>query len=289
MLDVNPSLKIPDREALLLRLGLSDYHLFNLENAERAVGIRGQRVLEVGGNLPREMVIDMFGAKQWIGVEDFSHYDETSELGNVLRPTNVLVKLAEAPDPAELPNYALASGKIEELPSTFEGKFDRIFSIACFEHITTLGFSLEKMWLALAPGGMLYSYFAPIWPSPIGHHLPRITDSSGKTFSFTSSPIDPWAHLVMTPPEMFHHLRSHTDIKTASVMTFYIYNSSFINRLFVEDYEHFFRASKFSILHTQNIQTIEMPKGVEKILRARNPPYKIFNSSGMLVVLKRDS
>ena len=42
-----------------------------------------------------------------------------------------------------------------------EGAFDRIFSIASFEHVHTLGLALEKMHAALAPGGKLFTMFSP--------------------------------------------------------------------------------------------------------------------------------
>ncbi len=53
------------------------------------------------------------------------------------------------------------------------------------------------------------------------------------------------AHLQLIPHRMLQYLKTRADSDSAALMTYYIYNSSFINRYFFEDYEEFVDATSF--------------------------------------------
>jgi hypothetical protein len=66
--------------ALQARFGLG-YHLPYLIQGQEIVGLSGMRVLEVGGSLPRELVIDTLGATQWVALEALRYWEELGESG----------------------------------------------------------------------------------------------------------------------------------------------------------------------------------------------------------------
>jgi SAM-dependent methyltransferase len=131
------------------------------------------RVLEVGGSLPREFVLDILGAEAWVGVEAMRYWEELGEEGGDTRPPkDISLKIKDLKDISELGSHRILEGQVEDLPKAMECAFDRIFSIACFEHIHTLGLALEKTHTALKPGGKLFTMLSPIWSTHDGHHLP---------------------------------------------------------------------------------------------------------------------
>lgn len=62
--------------ALQAKYNLS-YHVGFADYAEQLVGLRGKRVLEVGGSLPRDFVLQELGAAQWLSLEEVDYWDET--------------------------------------------------------------------------------------------------------------------------------------------------------------------------------------------------------------------
>lgn len=216
------------------------------------------------------------------------YWDEVGEKGGGTRPTGNLSRhIHEIQKPEDLQNYTLLEGLVEDLPAGLEGIFDRIFSIACFEHVHTLGLALEKMHAALKSGGKLFTMFSPIWSAHDGHHLPNITDAHGKQWSAGKSPIPPWAHLLFSPAQMEKHLQSQTDRHTASKMIFHIYHNQHINRLFTENYLEYVQQSPFIIEQLQLSFPAKIPDNIQKALEARHPGKKHFSNNGLLMVLSK--
>jgi hypothetical protein len=216
------------------------------------------------------------------------YWDEVGVGGGGTRPTaNLSKQIHEVQSTTELGPYALLEGLIEDLPPALTGAFDRIFSIACCEHIHTLGLALEKMHSALKSGGKLFTMFSPIWSAYDGHHLPNITDASGKKWSAGKSPIPPWAHLLFTPAQMEKHLITQTDRRTASKMIFHIYHNQHINRLFTENYLEYVQLSPFVSEQIQLTFPIKIPDNIQKALEARHPGKKHFSNNGLLLVLTK--
>ncbi|WP_333335946.1 methyltransferase domain-containing protein [Microcoleus sp. BROC3] len=254
------------------------------------IGFEGKDVLEVGGSLPKEFVLDYLNVKSWSALEapDFEVYldrgaseREGSKLGKVDYSAFGFTE-------RELSNYNFFAGYIEELPPAYYQKYDLIFSIAAFEHIHKFPLALEKMFLALKPGGQLFSIFTPVWSAHDGHYLPPITEpNQGKTFNFQNSPIPPWGHLLMRPPELGRYLYQHTDKETADAITHYVYNSPHINRFFTEDYVEFINQSSFIVKRLEAIGLIPIEKNTQETLEKLYPGRTQFANNGILAVLEK--
>lgn len=266
------------------------YHVPYALEAEKAVGLRGKSVLEIGGSLPEAFVREGLGARCWMAIEEMSYWHEVRASGGVQGTppaTRAAPLLASAGAPELAAGYGVFAGRAEELPVALHGRFDAAFSIAAFEHIDRLALTLDGIHAALRPGGRLFAMFSPIWSSHNGHHLPDIRDRSGRQFSFTRSPIPPWAHLLLRPPEMFEHLLAQTDRETAAEIVYYVYHSPHINRLFTEDYVAYARASAFEVERCEATFPQPPPPELQAELERLHPGRTKFRNNGMLLVLKK--
>lgn len=218
--------------------GLRTYHVTHSLLAASKIPLSGKRVLEVGGCLPDAYVKTVLGAEQWVGVQELGYFREIGAPDQHTAAQQVL-PITAVSTACELESYAVLLGAVEDLPACLHGAFDAVVSFAAFEHILRLGPALDAMAAALMPEGRLYSLFAPIWSSPTGHHLPDMRSADGTAYGFGDSPIPPWGHLLMRPPELYHYLLKHTDERTAGDMVYFTYHSPHINRLFIEDYIYY--------------------------------------------------
>lgn len=273
------------------QFGLS-YQIPYALTADSLVGFEGKRVLEIGGSLPRGLVLDELKASQWISVEALDYWDELppeAEPQSASEPdrARIVGRLEDAAPVDQLPEHAVLVGGIEALPRSLHTSFDAIFSIACFEHVQRFPDALEAAFLALKPGGVLFSLFAPIWSAHDGHHLPVLFDAMGQKLKFSSSPIPPWGHLTMTPPELHQYLLRHTDRATADRMIYFIFQSPHINRLFAEDYVRYVQASPFEVLRLEGVFPSHVPAGTQAVLERLYPRYRYFSNNGMLMLLRR--
>jgi hypothetical protein len=118
--------------ALQARHGLS-YQIPFCEHAEALVGLRGKKVLEVGGSLPASLVLETYGAEQWVAVEESDYWTETLSTGHAqgTPPTQLGLhnRLIEA-HAASLAPHEVLFGRIEDLPrfACLGGGFARIGS-----------------------------------------------------------------------------------------------------------------------------------------------------------------
>ncbi len=271
------------------RYGLS-YHVPYAFEAESMIGLRGKSVIEIGGSLPQAFVRDALGARQWLAIEEMSYWHEVQASGGVhgSPPRAASVRtLADAARADTQSAYGVFSGRIEQLPEALHGRFDAAFSIAAFEHIDRPGLALNAIHAALRPGGRLFALFSPIWSAHDGHHLPAIRDRRGRIFDFASSPIPPWGHLLMRPPELFQHLASETDRDTAAEIVYYVYQSPHINRLFTEDYVAYCGQSAFEVERCDATFPTPPPPDVQTELEHRHPGRARFSNNGMLLVLRK--
>lgn len=274
---------------LQAKYGLS-YHVSFANYAEQLIGLRGKRVLEVGGSLPRDFVIQELESARWLSLEEMDYWDETLSTGHVTGtppPTGLVKKRFLTANPDELQEHNLYYGRIEDLPSSLEGHFDVVFSIAAFEHIARLPEALEKMYLALRTGGKLFSLFSPIWSAHDGHHLPAIEDKAGKVWSFGNSPIPPWFHLLMRPMELYDHLCGKCDNETARKIIYFVYQSPHINRFLLDDYFEIVARSSFAIEQMSPVFEATVPADIQQRLERFYPGSRGFAHNGLLMVLQR--
>jgi SAM-dependent methyltransferase len=295
---MNAQLENHDESELQRRYGLS-YHVSYAAQAEAAVGLRGKRVLEVGGSLPRDFVLNELGAAQWVSIEELGFWDNLTTTGGASRlearaRAPAAQALAEMVPLASLTRehlrrpHLVLGGAIEDLPEAAHGQFDVIFSIAAFEHFLNMPVAVDEMYAALRPGGRLFSMFSPVWSAHDGHHLPEeIRDASGRKMGFDASPVPPWGHLLMRPPQMMRYLCGKTDRQTAACMVFHIYHSRHINRLFTEDYAAYFEASPFRIDTLGGTFPVTGCEEAVAHLRTLYPGREHFANNGILAVLTR--
>lgn len=187
------------RVAKLQRQFDLDYQATFLVEADHFIGLAGKQVLEVGGSLPSELVLNEIGAFGWTCLVADSYYREINDDANRASATAGAQPLATAGLPG--PGYRRYEGLIENAPGIWDGAFDAIFSIATFEHLLDLPGALDRCFALLRPGGALYSRFSPIWSSAEGHHLPGICDDAGNLVPGTDHAIPPFGHLLMRPAE----------------------------------------------------------------------------------------
>ncbi len=277
----------PTVAQLQAKYGLS-YHVPYAFEAEKAVGLRGRRVLEVGGSLPRGFVLDELGASQWVGIEEMDYWENLPVDGGGTRPeARPQTRLKEIREVDGFSAYEVLRGGVEDLPAVMEGMFDVVFSVAAFEHILNFPLALDRMFAALKPGGKLFTMFSPIWSAYDGHHLPRITAADGQVFSFAKSPIPPWGHLLLRPAQLMRQLEKSTDRLTAGKIVYYVFHSPHINRLFAEDYADYIRASRFHVETLSATFTISAPSEVLAELTRLHPNRTHFANNGLMAVLSR--
>lgn len=275
--------------AIKSRFQLS-YHVPYCADADKLVGFRGKRVLEVGGSLPAGFVRDYLGAAQWTAVEELGYWrtvDGVEKLADSPLQHPADARLEEATADLLDQDYVLLDGGIEQAPEALHGRFDLAFSIACFEHISRLPKALERIHRTLKPGGKLFALFSPIWSAHDGHHLPGITDATGRHFNFGRSPIPPWGHLMASPSELYRFLLDHTDAAAAEEMVYYVYHAPHINRLFAEDYVRYFKLSPFRIERCQPTFPTPLSAEAQSMLEARHPGHRLFSNNGFLAILEK--
>lgn len=258
-----------------------DYHVPYALACEEAVGIRGKRVLEVGGSLPEGFVLGALGAKAWLALEETDYYAAAAFAEPRLAGAKALAKVARGD------GYRIARGRIEDLPPKFFGQFDLVFSIAAFEHLLRLPQALVSMHQALRPGGKLFAIFSPVWSSVAGHHLHGVKDKQGRVFDFRSSPIPPWGHLLMTPPALHRHLLAHTDPDTAAEIVYHVYHAPSINRLFTEDYVDHFGQSPFKVESLEGVFPAAVPPATLAELKRLHPGRGHFANTGIKAILAK--
>ena len=127
--------------------------------------------------------------------------------------------------------------KCESLASLkVSNKFDVIVSKDTFEHIQNLEEVLEKIKVALKPGGRLFAGFGPLYHSVYGDH--KVT-----------RPLFPWFHLVF--PESFLLKRINKG-RTSPVKNI---RSIGLNKLAFEDYMKIFQNSGLNIVYFETNQS----------------------------------
>ncbi|MFO5491868.1 MAG: methyltransferase domain-containing protein, partial [Cuspidothrix sp.] len=267
------------------------YHVNFAHICQELVGFENKDVLEVGGSLPHDFVFDYLGVKSWTGIETPDYEKSLEEIGGITHTGTIIKDIQNTWDykfkNKQQGTYNFYLENIEDLSEEYYNQYDLIFSIATFEHIHKLPLALDKMFLALKPGGKLFSMFSPIWSAYDGHHLPDMVDKQGKKFHFGESPIPPWGHLLMSPPEMYSHLCQFTDKETANLMIYYIYHSPHINRLFTEDYLGYINQSSFVAEKIDLIFTNPIDLQTKIRLEQLYPGRKYFENNGILLIASR--
>jgi hypothetical protein len=263
------------------------YYINAIEDCiARCGGFAGKRVLEIGGSsLPRELVLDVLGAEQWVCIDILNHdsgrYQREAQSAHYsaigVRPLRDDVVIPDEP-------YVIYDGSAEFVPASFDGQFDLVFSINSFEHILPLPRVLERCHASLRGAGQLFSQFGPIWSGVVGSHF---WVNEGFNFNHPE-PLPPWAHLLMSRTEIDAHLRTHgMDDDTVHQALYQIFESSFVNRRFFEDYEQDMAESPFPAFAIEPLWSGTVPPTQQLRLEARHPGRREFGAYGMRIVAQR--
>jgi SAM-dependent methyltransferase len=265
-------------ELLAQKYKLLSYHVPYLTQFLSVYDVKGKDVLEVGGAMPREIVIDHLGANSWTCTES-PQYDE--ELGEANQQT-----LSGATSAGG--NYHTLLKNVEDFGLEQEGQFDCIFSIACFEHIAKFPQALDTMYRCLKPGGVMFSMYSPIWSSFSGAHIGHLsvpdrfdaTRTDGQILLY-------WEHLLKPRYALHKTLEARFDRAFADEVLYLVHNSPHINRYYTEDYMQFIQDSKFTINQMLLTFRMPMPEGYQAALELACPGYKHFDNQGLYLVLTK--
>lgn len=256
------------------KFGLLNYHIPYLKQFLSEYDVRGKDILEVGGAMPKEIVIDILGANSWTCTED-PDYDLTLQ-----KDSNQQSIRGET---ANNPRYTPILKRIEDFEEKYNNTFDCIFSIACFEHIGRFPEALRKMWQVLKPGGKLFSMFSPIWSCHEGHHLYHLDIPNRFLHPGSESPkiLQPWEHLLKNRERLYVDLCARFDREFAEQVVYEVHNSPHINRYFSEDFQRFVVDSPFHLEKFFPTFSVPLPEGYQAALETSCPGYKRFDNMGL--------
>jgi SAM-dependent methyltransferase len=187
-----------------------------LEAAGRRPGLRGRRVLEVGGVVPAELLAET-GAASWVAC------DPTAE------------------NESEAVRHAVRKADARALPFP-DAHFDVAFSSCAFEHFHELDRALAEIARVLRPGGALFTQFAPIWSSGLGHHLFLETETRGRV-TFNDRLLPDWGHLLLERHELEGFLAVALGPADATRALRAVFDSPYLNRWFEADFTRAFAAA----------------------------------------------
>lgn len=194
--------------------------------------LAGAAVVEIGGRLPTPWV-EAEGVRAWWAVDPRN----TPAGEGVVRAYDAVASAIPLPDASA----------------------DLIFSCNAFQHIHGLGPSLEEMARVLRPGGYLYANFGPVWSAPDGSHVEDL-EWRGERLQFWQGALLPsWAHLVFSERELVEVLTPVHGGALAGCLARYVHHSSWINRLFFDDYRRLVAASPLDIVQWQGNGTFDYP------------------------------
>ncbi len=267
----------PELDRFYGKFNLLEYHIPCLKQFLSEYDVRGKDILEVGGAMPSEIVIDFLQANSWTCTED-PMYDQV--LGTVANQQTLGGRKSRT-------SYTTILRNIEDFDTSLNEKFDCIFSIACFEHVAKLPQALNKMWNVLKPGGKLFSMFSPIWSCHEGHHLFHLTIPDKFAEQNRQLILDPWEHLIKPKRELHNDLRVRFDAEFADCVMYETFNNPHINRFFSEDYEQIFRNSPFYLEKFYPSYEVTVPEGYQQRLEQVCYGYKKFTNMGFYVYVSK--
>ena len=262
--------------------GLAGYTINALAAMAAEVDFNDKNVLEFGGwNIPMEVTLETMGARSWTSVDMIGSVSGAYQSRRFKHLKDVkIVEYDEGATLLDHTGHLVINGDASKLPETYFDQFDIVVSFATLEHVLDMPSFLDKAYQALVKGGHFLTRYGPVWSSHIGHHAYVTSEIN---FQKPDGPIGRWNHLLLTPPEMYDHLRRQgvaDDIAANAV--FQIYTSSRVNRLFNEDYKAFFAASSFEETRFATAWSVDPPPGIQTALELAHPRYTDFSAGAWL-------
>ncbi len=174
------------------------------------IALEGAVVVEVGGAYPTEQLLAT-GVNKWYSIDPARGADQS-------------------PDG----RHEIIAARAEEMPLP-DGCADAVFSCNAFEFVD-IAATLAQARRVLKPGGLLYAHFGPIWSAIDGHQLEYVTYEGRDLVFWKDTYLPPWAHLAYERDELRALLLSGLPADLVDILVTHVYDSTTVNRLFLEDY-----------------------------------------------------
>lgn len=200
---------------------------------------------------------------------------------------NPLVNRTQLPPASSgRPAPPLAQADARHLPFADES-VRRIFSVATLEHVLGLERALQECYRVLAPGGVLYADFGPIWSCSVGHHVyARVGGEEARHWKPGKNPVPNYAHLLLDREALRRRIDGTLSQPLLEAVLAWIYDGDGINRLFFEDYVRAFEHSPFEKVCFQPINE-HVPSDALRALRRAHPEHREFGCRMIEVVLRK--
>ncbi|SLM29964.1 hypothetical protein MTBBW1_2030054 [Desulfamplus magnetovallimortis] len=250
-----------------------DYQQRAIDRFLEYADVSGKTVLEIGADDAVVMrKLSEKGMSLGLGVNNWYWHDKEHKT----------VKVAD--------NIILSWGDIRSVPLEDES-FDLIIAIAAFEHVRELDQALREMHRLLKPGGIIYSYYGPIWSCGVGHHLWFEREGVYYRFSELESTLpilENYEHLLMDREEMSIKLRKKWDQDAVDDFIYQIYDNDHINRYMYSDYAKLFNNSDFKVVAFEKADGMEIDPEVQRQLTLKYGPENDFTCGNLEVVLEKE-
>ena len=242
-------------------------------------------MLEIGGSsLPRALVLEVLGSKQWVCVDILEHDSGRYQL-DAQREHYAGIDILSLSPQSQIPEsaYVVFDGSAECIPKSFESQFDLVFSVNSFEHILPLDKVVGRLHRSLRSNGALFSQFGPVWSCPEGSHF-WVTSS----LNFVQpGPVRPWAHLLLTRAQLEEELKdAGIELELIKQIIYQVYDSNFINRRFYEDYQQIMAASAFADYTVEPMFSREVPTNIQRELEDLYPGHRDFGAYCIRIVAR---
>ena len=153
-----------------------DANLRHIKKAIKYVNIKKKKCLVVGCNTGKDCNTFLeFGAQEVHGV------DVIDNIGNDFINSKIIY-------------HKISAERMDNLQDNF---FDLTYCFATLEHIALIDLALAEMVRVTKPGGIIYSFAAPLWNSAYGHHKYNFFKNS------------PWIHLLKDEGEILHYCKNN--------------------------------------------------------------------------------
>lgn len=201
----------------------------------------GKRVLEVGGNIPKE-ITEKLEVKSWDCVDPV--FKETVQYGENYRHIKASILDYEPDD-----------------------SYDFVIATNSFEHIHGLKDGIDNIYRIMKKGAILSSLLGPIWSSYKGHHVWAKENENLITFDELKMP--DWAHLLYSKEELIQMLNKNYTPALSQKIAKQMTDWKFLNKLFYDDYLQIINNSRFKKIefrdwHTSKFPTAEIQKKLEE-------------------------
>lgn len=273
---------------LMVAHDVPDYYIWSFEKFLSHRELEGRSVLEIGGSaLPSEL-IEALGVSSWTSVDIIGHdsgsYQQTQFADHYasfdIKPISRLDATCLSA------GYTIFDGDFNLIPGDVGDCFDIIISVNAFEHILDLPGALARMHRVLTGKGAVLTSFGPIWSCAYGSHF--WVDGGFNFVNENHAPMPEHAHLLMSPPELFDVLlKAGKSFEVVANAVQQVYHSSFINRLFYDDYLAYFARSDFESFGITPIYRKEIDGERLDRLRMRYPGRSDFETYSIVAVLQK--